>query len=473
MSSPNIAFQNIPSSVRKPGVYVEFNTRSAVRNLPGNRQTTLIVAQRIAAGSVPALTLTNVFSDLDAALMFGYGSQAHRMVEAALQTNRYANLSVIAVDDAGGATATSWPITAAGAATAGGTFNVCLNDEVLPIAVSTSDTPTTVAAAIVAAVTARPYLPFSAANAAGVVTLTAKNKGTVANSFKVTTNSTVTGMTLTVGAQTAGATDPDITPALTAAFLGGHDQVVMPYTNAPNLTALRNHLDSVGNYAEKRWALGFVASTGTLAAATTLSASINHAWINHAWCRNTVTSPMEVAAAYAATIAATEDPALPFDYVEVTGVTPPLVVDRTSRTEEESALYNGITPLNVGPGERVQIVRAVTTYTLNAAGVADPSMLDITTPRTLKYVAKVFVEDRARRYGRAKISDRLMADMRDTGIVLLRLLEQLEIVEKVTDNLPQYMIERDTQDVSRLNERIPVDVINGLHILAERFDLLL
>jgi phage tail sheath gpL-like len=473
MSSANISFDKIPSSLRKPGVYTEFNTKMAVRNLPGNLQRTLIIGQKTAAGTLAIATVANVFSDVEAAQMCGYGSQLHRMVRAALAANPYANLSVIALDDAGGATAASFPVTVAGAPTAAGAFALAINDTVIQVNVATTDTPTLVAAAFVAAVAARPELPVTAANAAGVITLTARNKGTVANGFKVTASGATTGMTFTAGAPGAGAGDPDITAALTAVFLGGHDQIVIPYRDTANLTALRNHLDAVGSFAEKRWALGFIASTGTLASATSLSASINHGWLNHVWMRNTTTAAMEVAAAYAATVASQEDPAMPFDYQEVKGIAVPLVADRTSRTEEESALYNGVTPLNVGPGEVVQVVRAVTTYTLNSAGVPDVSLLDITTPRTLKYVAKVFVEDRARRYSRTKISDRLIASIRDSGIVLLKQLEDLEIVEAVDDNLADYIVERDLQDVNRVNERIPVDVVNGLHILAERFDLLL
>lgn len=473
MASKNISFEKIGSSIRKPGVYAEFNARMATRNLPGNRQTTLIVGQKTAAGTVAVNTVTDVFSDYEAAVQCGFGSQVHRMVKAALKANPYANLSIVAVADVAGGTLATWPVTAAGAPTAAGTFRLALNHHTLEVNVAITDTPTSVAAAIVTAVTALPDLPFTASNALGVVTLSAKNKGTVANAFKVTTDGVVPGMTLVAGAVVPGATDPDITTALAAAFLGGHDQVVIPYRDAPNVTALRNHIDAVGSYAEKRWALGYVGSNGTLALANTFSASINHGFISNAWCRNTTTATMEIAAAYAAVIAATEDPALGFDNVEVKGISPPLVADRTSRTEEESVLYNGTTPLNVGPGERVQIVRAITTYTVNEAAVPDVAWLDITTARTMKYVAKVFIEDRGRRYARAKISDRLILAMRDSGIILMRQLEELEIIEHVTDQLPNYIVERDAQDVSRINERIPVDVINALHVIAERFDLLL
>ncbi|ECE9972800.1 phage tail protein, partial [Salmonella enterica subsp. enterica serovar Glostrup] len=39
-----IAFDTIPGSILKPGVYMEFNTRMAVNTLPGNEQTVLIIA---------------------------------------------------------------------------------------------------------------------------------------------------------------------------------------------------------------------------------------------------------------------------------------------------------------------------------------------------------------------------------------------------------------------------------------------
>ncbi|WP_076591980.1 phage tail sheath subtilisin-like domain-containing protein [Herminiimonas arsenitoxidans] len=472
MASQNIAFEKIGSSNRKPSVLAEFNIRMATRGLPGNRQTTLIIGQKTAAGSLAALTLTNVFSDVEAAQLCGYGSQIHRMVLKTLKANKYSNISIMALADAAGVAA-SWPITVAGVPTAGGVFSLALNDDIIEVATATTDTPTTIAAAIVTAITSRPELAFSAENEAGVATIEAKNKGTVANAFKVTVAGTTPGITLSVGAQVPGTIDPDITAALTAAFIGGHDQVVIAYKDAPNVVALRNHIDAVSDPAEKRWALGFVGSNGSFATAMALSASIGHGFINNPWCRNTTTPTMEIAAAYAAVIAANEDPALGYDNVEVKGIAVPLVIDRTSRTEEESALYNGLAPLSVGPGERVQIVRAVTTYTVNAAAVPDVAWLDITTPRTMKYVAKVFIEDRARTYLGGKITDRRIAAMRDRGIVLLKMLEDLEIIEAVDDNLDDYIVERDLQDVSRVNERIPVDVVNNLHIIAERFDLLL
>ena len=422
---------------------------------------------------MPPLTLTEVFSDTQAAAYFGFGSQVHRMVRAALTANPQCSLSVIPVADAALSAAAAWTVTFAGAPTTSGSLTLGLNADVIQVNPTATDTPATIAAEFAQQIAALPALPFTATAAAGVLTLTAVNAGTVANAFQVVAGGAVAGVTMTVAVATAGASDPNITAALNDVFLGGFNQIVIPYVDNTNLTALKNFLVDVGSYAEKRWAFGFIASNGSLAAAQTLSESINYGWINNPWCRGSATPTMEIAAAYAATIAATTDPALPFDFVPVMGIAVPPVSEQMSRTEEESVLNNGVTPLNVGPGQQVQIVRAITTYTLNAEGVPDVSFLDITTPRTMAYVAKAFIQNRTDLYSRAKITGRLLTDIRSTGIVLLKQLEDLEIIQNVTENLPMYIVEQDLQDVNRVNERIPTAIVPGLHILAERFDLLL
>ena len=56
---------------------------------------------------------------------------------------------------------------------------------------------------------------------------------------------------------------------------------------------------------------------------------------------------------------------------------------------------------------------------------------------------------------------------------VLRGLDDLEILEAVEANAEGVLAERDLQDPNRLNVKIPVDVVNGLHVLAARVDLLL
>jgi len=157
----------------------------------------------------------------------------------------------------------------------------------------------------------------------------------------------------------------------------------------------------------------------------------------------------------------------------LTSVQAPPIASRMTRTEQETALANGITPLEVQPGEQVGVVRAITTYTLNSLGVADISYLDLTTVRTLDYVRRAVRERVTLRFPREKLSERTAARVRSEVLDVLVKLEELEIVEAVNANKPALVVERATVDPNRLNVRIPVDVVNGLHVLAGRIDLLL
>ncbi|MDD5676339.1 MAG: phage tail sheath C-terminal domain-containing protein [Chitinivibrionales bacterium] len=179
------------------------------------------------------------------------------------------------------------------------------------------------------------------------------------------------------------------------------------------------------------------------------------------------------AAAIAAVMAYEEDPARPLNTLALTGIAAPPIASRLSRTEQESCLSNGVTPLEVGPGEIVQIVRAISTYVQDAQGIDDVSLLDITTMRTLDYVRKAIRTRVALRFPREKLSSKTPDKVRDQIMDVLYQLEDLEIVEEVAANEDGVICERDLQDPNRLDAKIPCDVVNGLHVFAGRIDLLL
>jgi len=472
VASKNISFDTIPSSIRKPGKYFEFNTKLAVRTLPGNLQKTLIIGQRIAAGTVAANVLTDIFSDTEAAAYFGQGSQLHLMCRAAIRANPYLALQAIAMDDAGAGVLASGQVTITGPATKDGVFTLAVAGKLVQIAVSAADTATAIATALVAQVALQPDLPITATNALGVVTVTAKNKGAQGNNIKVEATSSAVGVGAVVVAMANGATDPTIATALATVFAAGHNIIVSAWNDATNLTALRTHLDSVSGSLEQRGAIGVYAHTGSLATATTLASGVNSGRIS-APNFKVPEQPCELAAAYAAVVASEEDPARPLNLLQLTGISAPALADRLSRTEQENALYNGVTPLEVGPGEKVQIVRAITTYTVDAQDIPDVSLLDLTTIRTLDYVRKACRERIALRFPREKLSERTAPKVKDQLLDVLYKLEELEIVEQVEANVDGVIVERDLQDVNRLDAKIPVDVVNGLHVFAGRIDLLL
>jgi len=473
MASKNIAFSQIPASIRKPGKYAEFNTALAVRTLPGNLQKTLIVGQRLVGGTVAANTVVDVFSDTDAATMFGRGSIAHLMVRAALAANPYLSLQVIAMDDAGAGVLATNTVTITGTATTSGVLTVQVGDVLVQIAVTSGDLAAAVATALKTQFDAQPDLPVTATAVAGVVTLTAKNKGTLGNGVKVSSSSTATGITVANTQPGSGATDPTIATVLAVVFALGHNIIITPWNDATDLTALRTHLDAVSGALEKRGCIGIAAHVGTLAAATTLAPTINSGRISMLLVPNAYENVYEVAAAYGAVVAYEEDPARPLNTLGLTGIAAPPLANRLSRTEQELALYNGVTPSEVGPGDVVQIVRAVTTYTKDPQSIPDISLLDLTTIRTLDYARKAWVERISLRFPRSKKSARVKKQVREELLDVAYKLEDLEILENVKENEDGFIIEDDLQDPNRLDCRIPADVVNGLHIVAMRIDLLL
>lgn len=474
MASKNISFDTIPASIRKPGKYFEFNTRMAVRTLPGNLQRMLIVGQRMTAGTVAALLPTTVFSDAQAADYFGNGSMAHLMCRAAISANPYLDLTVCALDDGAGVAATD-TVTIASVATSSGSLKLWIGKQSVEIAVTSGDASTAVATSLKAELDKYPSLPVTATVATSVVTLTAKNKGLVANQIDIAYELTAKGTTVTLASVTltGGTIDPDITTALAKVYAEQYHVICTPYNDQTSLTALRTHLDAVSGPLEQRPGVGVYGYDGALAAATTLSGLINSGRIVGAYLRGTKSPPYELAAAFAAVMAFEEDPAMPLNTLSLPGINAPAIVDRLSRTEQESCLNNGVTPLEVGPGEKVLIVRAITTYTKDPQGIIDISLLDVTTIRTLDYVRKACRERISLRFPRAKLSSRTPDKVWTELLDVLLKLEDLEIVENVLANKDGLLVERDLQDPNRLDAKIPADVVNGLHVFAGRIDLLL
>ena len=365
----SISFDTIPASIRKPGVYMEFNTSLAVRTLPTNKQNVCLIVPLGEGATVAANVPTPFYSAAEAKALFG-GTVAEEMAHAFITAYRYASVSavgVVVVDDA----------------------------------------------------------------------------------------------------------EPDIKPALDATALGGFTILVPAWNSTTALTALREHIKVYTNSMEQQGIIGVSALTSTLSAATTLATSLNSGAISLAVLPGTASTARQVAAAYAAMIASEEDPARPLNTLELAGIKVPPITQRLGRTEQETALANGVTPLEVAAGDVIQIVRAVTTYTKSAAGATDVSLLDLTTIRTLYYI-RMACRDRIRlRFPRSKLSKKTPAAVRGELLDVLLKAQELEIVEEVEANAAGLVVERSTQDVNRLNATIPVDVVNGLHVFAGRIDLLL
>lgn len=473
MASPNISFDQIPASIRKPGKYFEFNTKLAVRTLPTNEQKLIIVGQRLASGTVPALQPVQVFSGDQAALYFGAGSLAHRAAVAAITANQYVALTVIALDDAPAGVAATASVEFTGPAAADGAYALLIGRDRVDIAIASGATAPQIAQQFADALAQQVALPVTAAVANGKLTLTARNKGAAGNSSVLGQLGQTTGVSATMTPFAGGLNDPDIAPALAAVYGASYNIYAVGYPTQDALTKLRAHLDSIASPLEQRRAIGVSATPATLAVGTTLAGQLDAGRITVGWHPGSVCLPAEIAAAYAAVVASEEDPARPLNQLPLAGLDATPITMRPGRKEQENALHNGLTPFEVGPGDVVQIVRAISTYTKDPQGIDDPALLDITTIRTLDYAAKAWRDRISLRFPREKLSDRTPDKVRSELLDVAYKLESLEIIEQVDANKNRFIVERDAQDANRLDAAIPCDVVNGLHVFAGRIDLIL
>ncbi|HAG0017626.1 TPA: phage tail protein [Salmonella enterica] len=472
-----IEIETIPGSTRKPGVYAEFNTRMATRSLPGNLQRMLIIAPMSGADAgvqAKALELHDVFSDDEAAVLFGRGSLAHIMAISALKANRYLQLQAIGLADSSAGKAATADIALTGPATQSGTLTVWVANTRIDTPVQAGDSAQDISRALLDALLRQGALPVTARMATGDsgVTLTARHGGEWGNDIRLSGRTTAPGVTVTVNAMTGGENNAAVRDALTAVFAAGHQVIAVPWTDEATLRALREHLTATGDAMEKRGAVGVAGWAGTLATGTTLAGRSNDGRTTVGWHPGSVCLQAEIAAGYAAVIASEEDPARPYNGLEIVGLDVTPLTSRAGRREQENALHNGLAPLEVGPGDKVQIVRAVSTYTKSASGTDDPALLDITTMRTLDYARKAWCDRIALRYPRDKATERNRRGVRSELLDVALKLEEEEIIENVMAMKDALIVDKG-QKPGTFRAQIPCQVVKGLHVIEARIDLYL
>jgi len=191
-------------------------------------------------------------NSIRAAELFGYGSQMHRMAMYHELAAGGVPMDFLPLPAAAGGAAATKTLTFTTNATGAGLYffriGSYLTKELIKISVSVGATPTAIAALVVAAVSALPSLPFTAANTEGVVTLTAKTADVSSQALRVTLNigdgeaeQLPAGMTATVTDGTSGAGSSAV--ALLTAFLASENRprytsIVQPYTDETTLDAI-------------------------------------------------------------------------------------------------------------------------------------------------------------------------------------------------------------------------------------------
>lgn len=179
----------------------------------------------------------------------------------------------------------------------------------------------------------------------------------------------------------------------------------------------------------------------------------------------------QIAASVAAALADSNDPALPFNGYNLTGLKP--VQDQHKLTWEriENALQNGVCMIDTGADGVPEIVRAMSTYQANPLnGDPDDIVADINGALVLDYTRKV-VRAAIKRNGRRKNTVRERKNLRSLVLVELLKLEDAEILQNVRARANELVVLEDSTDRSRANVKIPADWVRGMHVVAATLDI--
>lgn len=485
----SVSFNNIPSGIRVPLFYAEIDN-SMANTATGNLKT-LLIGQMTSDGKATAGKPVLVSSDAAGKEFFGRGSMLACMNTIYRKNDSVGEVWAIPlVDDEKNGVAASATLTLTGKPTATGTISLYIGATKIAVTAVEDAEVEDIAGLIADAIEAKADLPVTATAEEGVVTISAKNKGTVGNDIPIAFNvqglaageEFPEGLSIAYTEMKGGLGDPDLEDAINAMGDDEYDFILLPYSDTTSLDTFKEVMnDTTGRWSYARQIYGHVytALRGTINDLVDFGKSRNdqHATVIGIE-KTTLSLAIEVLAAYGAQNAAkiAIDPARPTQTLELVGVSSAPKGSRFTMSERQSLLTSGIATQYTESGY-MRVERAITTYQQNAFGDADNSYLDSETLHTLAYVTRQLRTCITSKYPRHKLASdgtRFGAGqavvtpsvIRAELIALYAKLEKKAIVENA-DLFAQYLIvERNEDDPNRIDVLLPPDLVNQLRVFA-------
>jgi phage tail sheath gpL-like len=492
-----ISFNNIPDTVRTPGVYAEIDNSRALKGLVQNPHKALIIGQKHADGNAERDTLYAITSEIVADSYFGMGSILDRMCRVFKKNNPNTELYAIAIAESGAGVIASGAIHFSVAlshngevvSTDGEVVNLLINGSQFQLTLTSDWSVGEVNSAMKALINANSMLPVIAdTTGTSELILQAICSGTLGNYIDVRFNyyegqsfPTCFGDSAVISAMEGGVADPSLDDVWSVIESEQFQHIINPYRDATNLTSLETELASRFKPLVDQQGLGYTAMRGPLASCTAVGNSRNSPHNRIMGAYDSPTCPEEWAAAVGAVAAdkLNNDPARPLHYLTLAGILPPPLASRFTRAERDALLYDGIATWIVDSGGNVMIERLITTYQTNAVGGIDPSYLDTQTMATLmelRYQFKVRMQNRFL-IPRFKLADDSYPvqpgsyvvtpkTIKQEIIALFTLMFENGLIENLEDFITNLIVERDSADVNRVNVLLPPDLINQFRVLA-------
>ena len=483
-----IGFSNIPADIRVPLFYAEMDNSAA--NSASSVMRRLIVGQvndDATAEEIGQLALVPSVSM--AKSIAGQGSMLAAMYEIWRKADPVGEIWCLPLKATTGVAAEG-AVTVTGTATESGLLSLYVGGVRVQATVTSGATAAQVTSALAVQVNAKVDLPVTAVAEGTVVTLTCKWKGESGNDIALQmnrlgkTNGEVTpaGLAVAVVAMASGAGTPDQVEALAALGDEPFEFICMPWTDTTSLDAWKLAMDdSAGRWSWAKQLFGHIysAKRGTVGTLVAAGQARNDQHVTVQGVEQGVPQPVWlVAAALAARTSAfiSADASRPTQSGTMPGIDPAPASERFTLTERQSLLSYGIATAHFEGGS-MRIQRSITTYQKNAYGQPDNSYLDSETMHQSAFIIRRLQGVITSKYGRHKLASDgtrfgpgqpivTPSTIRGELIAQYGKLENEGHVENAELFAEYLIVERDSNDPSRVNVLFPPDYINGLRIFA-------
>lgn len=487
-----ISFNQIPVNLLTPGQYVEFDNSKAIKGLVVMPNRVLIIAQKLAAGAAAANVpfMATRMADVHAAC--GRGSIAASMFQASQGVTDTVETWILPLEDNSEGSVAEGSFEFSGAPSQAGILNAYIADDLVQIGVAMTSTPTTLAAALAAAINANGDLQVTAAAVAGKVTVTARHKGEACNDIILSLNyypldqRTPAGINVAIVQMAGGAGNPVISTALSNLGETQYNTILMACTDSAALVAMEALLEERWGPLNQIDGRVHVSVRGTMGELNTLASTRNSphviAWSTE---RNGSPSPVWKHAAVWGAICAFYlggiDPARPVQTLIGRNLLPASAEKRFTRAERNNLLSYGLATYVADSGGNLMVERAVTMYTVNAAGLIDPSYRDAETMYTLSYLRYSIRARISQKFPRYKLADDgtnfapgqaivTPVVIRGEMIALFRDWEEAGLVENFDQFKADLIVVRSSTDRNRVDVLVPPDLINQFRVFAAKLE---
>ena len=487
----SISFNQMPASIRVPGTYVEIDNSRALQGLSTWPAKVLILGQRLAAGTVTALTPVRVTSAEQGRIYFGRASQLAHRIEAWFRGTPWVEVWAMAMEDVGAGVAATHTIAVTGPATATGEIALLIGGRRVPVTVTSGQAATAIATAIQAAVNANLDLPVTATVATSTVTLTNRHKGVAGTALDVRHSyylgeALPAGVGLTIATGVAGTSNPVVATALDAVASTWFTDIITPWTDATNIAAIENRIASEWGPIAMRDTTVWFALSGSHGTLTTYGSGRNSQHSTGTGLRGIPVPPWEWDCAEASVIipALAADPARPVQTLQIPGALAPKLTDRFTWLERDLLLRDGISTFTVNDAGQCFVERKITTYQTAPSGAEDVSYLDIETLKTLAYLRYDLRTFIPMRFPRFKLADDGTAFARGQNVVTPGTI-RAEIIARayrwqdagLVEGMEQFkrdlIVVRNGTDTSRVDVRLPINIMNQFRVLAAQIQFIL